>query len=146
MPDINNTPPQENRPQGLNSLARYRIISVLLLFLLLFIFGKILNIMIFEGDRWRAKAETIHRPELVQVNPIRGNIYARDGRVVAVTAPYYRLYFDFQAQAFNSVSRDSMNTLLDTLAYHISKKFSTPERAFKASDLTKKWQIGRAHV
>lgn len=142
MPDINNTPPQENRPQGLNSLARYRIISVLLLFLLLFIFGKILNIMIVEGDRWRAKAETIHRPELVQVNPIRGNIYARDGRVVAVTAPYYRLYFDFQAQAFNSVSRDSMNTLLDTLAYHISKKFSTPERAFKASDLTKKWREG----
>ena len=135
---------ETNNPVTIKAVRRYRIVGALMIVFLLVVFGKILKTIFVEGDKWRTIGETLHRPEPVDLAPIRGNIYATDGRAVAITAPYFRLYFDFQADPLKAIKKDSLNKLLDTLALNISRKLSTQYEKIKPADLKKKWREGMA--
>lgn len=135
---------EKNKNLVRKSVRRYRFIGFLMILLLLAVFGKIMKTIFVEGDKWRAIGETLNRPSTVDLAPIRGTIYASDGRAVAITAPYYRLYFDFKAEALGSIEKDSLNELLDTLALNLSRKFSTPSRRLNPSDLKARWRKGMA--
>ncbi len=123
-------------------VKRFRLTIAVLALLMLAIFFKILYVMVVEGDRWREIGSRLNPPELVVVNPIRGSIYDERERLVAVTAPYYRLFFDFKAPAFTEIPRDSMRMMLDSLATVISEKYAQSAHPVKKSDLLRQWQQG----
>lgn len=52
-----------------------------------------------DGKRYAEMASKVNPPRYSAVEPMRGSIYARDGRPVAVTSPVYRLFFDFGHEA-----------------------------------------------
>ncbi|MDO4691251.1 MAG: penicillin-binding transpeptidase domain-containing protein [Porphyromonadaceae bacterium] len=68
-----------------------------------------------EGEKWRKVGQTLHRPEPIMLEPIRGSIYASDGRPVAITAPSYRLYLDFNAGALRLAHNDKLQMPKDSL-------------------------------
>ncbi len=135
---------ERNNPVVNKAVRHYRIVGAIMILVLLVVFAKVLKTIFVEGDKWRAIGETLHRPEPVDLAPIRGNIYAADGRAVAITAPYYRLYFDFQAEPIKLLKPDSLNKLLDTLALSISRKLSTSSESIRPADLKKNWRQGMA--
>lgn len=102
----------------LDSIARYSIVGGIFAVLLIGVMGRVFK-MVWgaEGARWREIAKTIHPPTPKVIPAYRGNIYANDGRPIAVTAPYYRLYLDFQAGA------------LKPLYYTDSVRKDNPKRA-----------------
>lgn len=72
----------------------------------LLIFFTIFRTQFVEGPYWRALAKKQVRED-VEVPPSRGNIFARDGSLMASTVPVYALYMDFQAPK------------ADTFLYHL---------------------------
>lgn len=132
-------PSKKRRSQA---ITRYNIVGAAMLLFLLVIFIAVFNTIFVEGDKWRAIAKTLHRPEPVQLNPVRGNIYSSDGTILAISAPHYRLYFDFRSQAIQNVPQDSLLHQLDSLATLIAERLSTPDRPLSAKDLRRRWQEG----
>lgn len=132
---------KEKKPR-FNSLARFRIVTIFMLLLMILILFKLFYVMLVEGEQWRKIAARLNPPELVMVNPIRGSIYDDDNRLIAVTAPYYRLYFDFRAPSFTQIPKDSMNRMLDSLATLISNKYAESVHPVSKQDLLKQWKKG----
>ncbi len=138
-----------DRPKAKGYEMRYRILGAFLVLYLFVIYGKVLHTMFVDGDRWRAIGETLHKNETEQLPPIRGRILAADGRILAITAPYYRIYVDFQSDPIVNLKakdekerRDSMMRILDTMAYYVTKKFSLPNRPLDAKKLKARWLKG----
>lgn len=76
------------------------------------------------GDKWRAKGKEIHRPKEINIQPLRGTIYAADGRPVALTATTYRLYFDFQAGSLELLHRPAKDSLEQLKKDSLSKQLT----------------------
>lgn len=86
-----------------------------------------------EGERWRQIGRTLHRPEPIQLDPIRGSIYAADGRPVAITAPSYKLILDFRAGALALLHNDSLSMPKDSVK--IAKRRALSQRLSQDLDL-----------
>ncbi|MCB0637668.1 MAG: transpeptidase family protein [Lewinella sp.] len=70
-----------------------------------------IDIAILQGDRWRSLSENNY-VERRAIEAERGNIYARDGSLLATSVPYFDLYFD----PFAATDEDYYGNL-DTLAF-----------------------------
>lgn len=127
-----------------HSLRIIRLIGFVLSALIVCCILKITYTLVAEGERWRTIGENINRPEKVILSPIRGSIYDNEGRLIAITAPYFRLYFDFQADAFTQIEKDSMNRMMDSLATLISNKFANGKHPISKKELLSNWAKGRA--
>lgn len=147
----------------LDSIARYSVLGVVFAVLLIVIMGRMFT-MIWgaEGAKWREVAKTIHPPTPKTIPAYRGNIYAHDGRPIAVTAPYYRLYLDFRAGALaplyytdslrkanprkakeHEMMRDSINKQLRLLADALQEVLhTTGEKKIDKKALIAHWQNG----
>lgn len=69
------------------------------------------NIAILEGPKWRSMGEKNY-VKARAVPAERGNVYAKDGSLLATSVPYFDLYFDPFASSEEDYYRN-----LDTLAY-----------------------------
>ena len=90
------------------------------LFLLGFVIGyKIIHIQFIEGDSFKLLAEktTIQNFE---IQPIRGNIYAQDGSLLATTVPRYTIHFD-AATVSTSRFENHVDQLSDSLSRLLGK-------------------------
>lgn len=76
-----------------------------------------LYVQVWKGDELRGQAQNVSRKDFV-VAPVRGNIYADDGRILASSVPYYSLRFDCVAVADTLFKRK-----VDSLAICLSKFF-----------------------
>jgi cell division protein FtsI (penicillin-binding protein 3) len=96
--------------------------TVFLGLLAIAILGAAFRIGIREQNEWMKVLNGQKRPNRL-VNPIRGNIYSDDDRLMATNIPKYYMYMDFKAEGF---ARDSFLTgkhnNVDSLAWHLSKK------------------------
>lgn len=106
-----------------NIFFRYFIIAVLLGILAVSIFVSAFNIGVKERKAWLKVAEGMKRPDR-KVNPMRGNIYSDDDRLMATSAPQYYMYLDFRAEGFalDSFLNSKYNSV-DSLACYLSGKF-----------------------
>ena len=75
---------------------RYRGTISLFIIPVVAILWNVFQTQFVEGKAWRELARK-QRRENVEVAPNRGNIYSRDGQLMASTVPSYALYIDFQA-------------------------------------------------
>ncbi len=74
------------------------------------------NTMVRDGDEWKKRSRKIAADSLM-VLPVRGNILACDGQLMASSIPVYVLHMDFQADALH---RDSFLAHVDSLSYYLS--------------------------
>ncbi len=98
-------------------VARISSIYFLIVLLASAIVFKILYIQIFEQDKWKAKEKAIDYKE---IEASRGNIYSEDGKVLAVSVPYFRVLMDFKSNAFK---RELFHKQVDTLSVCLAKMF-----------------------
>jgi len=94
------------------------IYTLVLLFAILIV-GRVVALQLFEGDKWRSKAQTLSKRDII-VHANRGDICADDGRLLASSLPYYQLRMDFRASGLtDSVFRSNV----DSLALCLSRFF-----------------------
>jgi cell division protein FtsI (penicillin-binding protein 3) len=79
-------------------LVRASLVYILMLVMGLLIFGKALHLQFFEKDRWSQEENSTVRHKVIEPN--RGNIYSSDGRLLAVSVPFYEIRMDFRSEAF----------------------------------------------
>ncbi len=80
------------------------------------IFGKVLNIQINEGEKLRSMAVQ-HNIKEFKVEALRGNIYSRNNKLLAVTTPKYEIRFD---PISNKTDQLFYNNI-DSLAYSLNR-------------------------
>lgn len=79
---------------------RYMFVGIIFGFFLLISIGNIIYFLSSDkAAHYRAYAKKVHRPQAINIEPMRGTIYAADDRAVALTAAVYRMYFDFNHNA-----------------------------------------------
>ncbi|WP_297337464.1 penicillin-binding protein [Algoriphagus sp.] len=108
-------------------VLRVRIVFILIALATAAIPMRIATIQFEQGDKWRAKAETINF-QYREVPATRGNIYAGDGSLLATSLPFYRVAMDptmAKAERYNA-GIDSLARLLS--GYYKDKSASAYKR------------------
>lgn len=88
-------------------MTRYFVILLIMLFIGIAIVVKAGYTMFVNNDYWEKVASRFDFDSL-PVQPVRGNILAADGQLLATTLPEYRLYMDFRADGL--LARDTLLT------------------------------------
>ncbi len=91
---------------------RFRIIIGIIVFCMSAIVFKASKIIFVDGNAWRARIESLKREDVV-LQPMRGNIYAQDGRLMASSIPRYKVYMDFRT---NGMTDKILNEDIDELS------------------------------
>lgn len=107
-----------------NILTWYGIVLAIFLLLSLAIVVKIMCIQFAGAAKWEDKLKILEeRTRIVEGN--RGNICASDGRILATSIPYYKIYFDAGAPSINNIFYDQV----DQLAAKLSTVFTDRSKA-----------------
>lgn len=99
-------------------LLRVSIIYLLMVLFALSILGKTIYMQIAEKDRWEDAEVSSIRYKTIEPN--RGNIYSREGRLLAVSVPYYEIRMDMRSEAF---TREIFDRGVDSLSIMLSQLF-----------------------
>ena len=97
------------------------LLRVNLVFLGFILFGSFIlfsigKVQITEGEMWRSKQQALNL-KFVEIDPMRGNIYACDGSLLATSLPRYDVHIDIMAPAItNSVFNEKLDSLSNALA------------------------------
>lgn len=98
-------------------LIRVYIVTLVLVALAVTIYSKALFIVTKEGAMWRAKGDSLY-VRYMPIEPLRGNIFAADGSLLATSLPYYEIRFDPNA---SNITDPIFNANVDSLGLYISK-------------------------
>lgn len=112
-------------------LVRAYIVAGALALAGLLVFGQTFRIAVQEGERWRAKGDSLHI-KFIPVEAPRGNILAADGSLLATSQPYYEVRMDTRA---GGLTDEVWAAGVDSLALLISSKVN-PARS---PDSTRAW-------
>ena len=82
---------------------------------------KVFQIQVLEGEKWRKKAESL-TTSYMNIEAVRGNIYADDGSLLATSIPTYEIRMDVNTDA---LTNEIFNKNIDSLAYCLAKLFKT---------------------
>jgi cell division protein FtsI (penicillin-binding protein 3) len=83
------------------------------------IIGRIGYLQFVEGEYWKAKAEFLTL-SYHTISPMRGNIYASDGSLLATSLPRYDIHVDLNSRG---IKNDVFNDNVDSLALCLSQLF-----------------------
>lgn len=120
---------KSNRNQG--SVIRYFLLAFLVSLLGAAVIVKSVKIMTVEKSSWDSIAK-LYTATNISIKPMRGNIYADDGQVLATSLPTYKMYMDFLAAKETTeekteraqVVRDSMlRANLDVICRKLNEMF-----------------------
>ncbi len=78
-----------------------------------------------EGEYWRSKADSLTL-KFHTINPMRGNIYASDGSLLATSLPRYDIHVDLMA---SGLKKDIFNEQVDSLALCLAQLFGDKSKA-----------------
>ncbi|MBL4624906.1 MAG: transpeptidase family protein [Flavobacteriales bacterium] len=84
------------------------------------IIGRVVFIQFVEGDKWIAKAENT-TTKLMDIEAVRGNVYAEDGSLLATSIPIYEVRFDPNCEA---LSEKIWSENIDSLCISLSGLFN----------------------
>lgn len=90
--------------------AGFAVLAVLII-------GKVFNIAVLDGEKWRQKGEDLY-VKFIDIEAERGNIFAADGSLLATSLPYFELRVDFKA---NGMTKEIFQAEVDALATQLSK-------------------------
>ncbi len=83
------------------------------------IFVKAASIQLLEGEELKKKVQNLTLREM-NIEAVRGNIYATDGSLLATSVPIYEVRFDPNADA---ITEELFYEHIDSLAWHLSNLF-----------------------
>jgi len=112
-------------------LQRMRLIYFLMALFALMIIGKVLYIQLVQGDLWRERARTATM-RYVNIDAVRGDIYADDGRLLATSIPIYEVRMDLSRDV---VSDELFHSGIDSLAFNLAYLFGDRSAAQYRSSL-----------
>ena len=99
-------------------LVRVSLVYLGMLLVGLLIFGKALYLQFFEKELWAMEENSSIRHKVIEPN--RGNIYSSDGRLLAVSVPFYEIRMDFRSESF---TRETFDQGVDELSKSLSNLF-----------------------
>jgi cell division protein FtsI (penicillin-binding protein 3) len=111
--------------------ARANIVYVVVVLFAVAIAVKLFTIQIVEGDKWRAKAETISTMYRI-VQPDRGHIYSEDGRLLATSVPEYEVRMDMVP---SGMTQELFDSGVDPLSRSLANLFGDRTAAEYKRDL-----------
>lgn len=103
----------------------YLVFAGFILFALVII-GKVSYLQFVQGDYWKSKADSLTL-DYKNIDPVRGNIYASDGSLLATSIPRYRVHLDMGAPAMQS---DLFNEKVDSLSFCLAELFGDTVPAY----------------
>lgn len=108
-----------------DTYTRYATIGVgLAIGLAILIFKMLFFIQSDDAKKWREIGSGLNKPREQVISPIRGIIYASDGRPVAITASEYRLFIDYKAGELELLHRPAKDSIEELKKQAISERFS----------------------
>ena len=112
---------------------RVKLFAVYLVFVALSIaiMGSILTIQFVQGEHWSKRARNL-TTKYRDVKAVRGNVYSRDGSLLATSVPIYEIRMDMQVEAMDDYDFYSH---VDSLAWHLSRLFRDRSAQSYRSDL-----------
>ncbi|MEN8203589.1 MAG: penicillin-binding protein [Bacteroidota bacterium] len=99
-------------------LIRSSLVYLGILLMGLLIVGKALHLQVFEQEKWGVEENSTIRHKVIEPN--RGNIYSADGRLLAVSVPFYEIRMDFLSESF---TRGIFDSGVDELSKALSALF-----------------------
>ena len=91
----------------------------------LLIIGRVGFLQFAEGDYWKSKADSLllgyH-----SIEPMRGNVYASDGSLLATSVPRYDVHVDFMA---SGITKEVFKEQVDSLALCLSQLFGDKSKS-----------------
>jgi len=100
-------------------LWRFGIIYLLMVITGIVIAGRIIYLQFFEKDKWSVKSEK-YPIQRIEVEANRGDIFSSDGKLLALSLPFYEIRLDLTVEG---LSDDVFYSSLDSLAYCLSRLF-----------------------
>ena len=102
--------------------VRYVVISLLILAVSVVCMGFLLNTTVVLRDKWVAKGDSTLSDTMI-IKPLRGEILAADGSILATNLNYYNVRIDFHASRINEIEYlASLDSLADTLAVYYPRR------------------------
>ena len=83
------------------------------------ILSRVGYLQIVQGEYWKSKADSLTL-SYRSIDPMRGNIYAIDGSLLATSLPRYDVHIDLKAEG---LKKDIFNEQVDSLALCLSELF-----------------------
>lgn len=112
----------KNKTRRAHIISRYTLISVFILVVAGLCVLFLLNTTIIHADDWKAKGDRT-LDDSILIKPLRGEILAADGSILATNLNYYNVRIDFHASRINELKYiESLDSLADTLAYYYPHK------------------------
>lgn len=122
-----------------NSMKRvYLIYFGMCLFGMVILF-QIFKLQFIQGAEWRDKAEEL-TTRYINIEAVRGNIFASDGSLLATSYPKYELRMDMEAPS-NETFKDG----IDSLCYFLSKTFGDKSRHAYKNELVEARRAGERY-
>lgn len=105
-------------------ILRYGVVIAFILVLGALIAIKLIDTTIISADKWNERA-SIPLNKCDTIAPLRGNILAADGSILATNLRQYVIRMDYTASKFNDVLlRDTISALADSMAMLFPSKTS----------------------
>jgi cell division protein FtsI (penicillin-binding protein 3) len=121
-------------------LVRTSLVYLGMLLIGLLILGKTLHLQIFEKENWAQEENSSIRHKVIEPN--RGNIYSSDGRLLAVSVPFYEIRMDFQSESF---TREIFDNGVDELSKSLSNLFQDRHWSTYKRDLVRAHESGNRY-
>jgi cell division protein FtsI (penicillin-binding protein 3) len=102
-----------------NILIRVSVVYLAMVVFAIAILGKMFYLQLIEKDKWEEAGENSISYKTIEPN--RGNIYSAEGRLLAVSVPYYEVRMDMRSEAF---TRDIFDRNVDSLAIRLARLFN----------------------
>jgi cell division protein FtsI (penicillin-binding protein 3) len=118
-------------------LIRTSLVYMGVLLMGLLILGKALHLQLFEKEKWGREENSTIRHKVIEPN--RGNIYSSDGRLLAVSVPFYEIRMDFRSESF---TRRNFDAGVDELSKSLSNLFGDRHWSTYKRALVRAWEEG----
>ena len=105
-----------------NIVLRFGIVYTIICLSFFAVLYRIVIIQFVEHDKWLALAAQNTKTNII-VKPIRGNIYACDGRLMASSIPTYYVYMDLRVPALHEKDGKLYKENIDSVSIYLSSFF-----------------------
>ncbi|MCF8225708.1 MAG: transpeptidase family protein [Bacteroidales bacterium] len=121
-------------------LTRVSLVYFVMVLFALAILGKLFYLQLVDKDRWqRAETSSI---TYRTIEPNRGNIYSTEGRLLAVSVPYYEIRMDMKSEAF---TRGIFDRNVDSLSIKLAEMFGDHHWTYYKQNLVRAREKGNRY-
>jgi len=118
-------------------LGRLGFITLFIVFLAAGIIFMAINNTIINADEWNKKGIQ-HLEDTILIKPLRGDIVASDGSILATNLNYFNLRIDFKAKRFMIREyKAAIDSLADSLAVYFPRRTREEWKSYLSSPLEK---------